>query len=125
MTSAVIVEDDPYSAQVLSQYLGFIDISSQATPSGEDVLNILGSTKDVAIIFVDLELEDGSGYDVLKTIKSKSAYNAIPVVAYTSHTTEKVQAQHAGFNSFISKPINNELFMGQVQNILNGDPVWE
>jgi hypothetical protein len=34
------------------------------------------------------------------------------------------QAQEAGFNGFIGKPINGPRFGEYIQNILNGEPVW-
>src|SRR5579859_6020645 len=107
---AVIVDDDSYSVEVLGQYLQFSGVHYHAIADGKNILEKIKGFSKVNIIFVDLELADQSGYHILRSIRSEPAWDAIPVVAYTSHIHEKYRAQQAGFHSFLGKPLNSGIF---------------
>ncbi len=77
------------------------------------------------IIFLDLEMPDLNGYDVLKELHGIPKFSGVPVVAYTSHTSEMGFAREAGFHSFLGKPLNSGAFGDQVASIINDRPVWE
>ena len=51
----------------------------------------------------------------------------IPIVAVTADTgvQQMHNAQLAGFNGFIGKPLNPDRFPDQVKRVLTGIPVWE
>jgi CheY-like chemotaxis protein len=49
---------------------------------------------------------------------------AVPIVAYTAHTSEIVDARDAGFHSFLGKPLSSAKFAAQLADILDNRPVW-
>lgn len=122
---AVIVEDDPYSVEVLGQYLQFSGVQYQAVADGTNILEKLKGFAKIDIIFVDLELTGQSGYGVLRAIRSEAAWDAVPVVAYTSHIHDKYLAQQAGFHSFLGKPLKSDVFPSQLNAILNNERIWD
>jgi CheY-like chemotaxis protein len=62
---------------------------------------------------------------VLQLIKANSRFQSVPVVAYTVHVSEINTAQDMGFDGFLAKPLDSDRFPGQLNRILNGEPVWE
>jgi two-component system cell cycle response regulator DivK len=81
----------------------------------------------VDVIFLDLGLPDGDGYEVLAQLRKDPALQHVPVVAVTARdaATEMALAQAAGFNGFLGKPLNRNRFPDQVRRILAGESVWE
>ncbi len=60
------------------------------------------------LILLDLHLPDISGFNVLEQLRSLCATAHIPVVAVTANTQEDTheRALTAGFDGFLSKPLN-------------------
>jgi two-component system cell cycle response regulator DivK len=79
------------------------------------------------VVFLDLGLPDGDGYEVLQELKNSPDLKNVPVVAVTARdaTTEMPKAQTAGFDGFLGKPLNRNRFPEQVRRILDGEGVWE
>jgi two-component system cell cycle response regulator DivK len=81
----------------------------------------------VDMIFLDLGLPDGDGYEVLAQIKQEAALKDVPVIAVTARdaSTEMPKAQAAGFDGFLGKPLNRNRFPDQIRRIMEGEGVWE
>ena len=77
------------------------------------------------VVFLDLEMPNLNGYQVLEKIQAHANYSAVPVVAYTVHLNEIYTAKEVGFHSFIGKPLDADRFPSQIKRILGGSPVWE
>ncbi|SRR5258708_7972742 len=121
----IIVEDDISSVEVLGQFLTFLGIHYHVIPDGSNILGVIEKFPNVDAVFLDLELSKENGYTILSTIRSNVKLDRIPVIAYTSHTSQKHQARQAGFHSFLGKPLDSIAFPNQLQSILNNQPVWD
>lgn len=71
------------------------------------------------LILLDLKLPKVDGLDVLRRIKSDPHTRSIPVVVLTSSREERdiVESYQLGVNSYITKPVDFEQFVGAVQHI--------
>lgn len=79
---------------------------------------LVGQTGDQAVtlarqerpdlILMDLSLPEKDGWTAAGEIKADPALAAIPLVALTAHTLpgDRKRAMEAGFDAYISKPIN-------------------
>lgn len=79
------------------------------------------------LIILDLMLPKGqSGFQLFDEIKQVPQISQIPVVAVSASEPALAipQAQRMGFNGYIAKPINEELFARQILDVLNGKEVW-
>ena len=81
----------------------------------------------VDLFLVDINIPQRSGYELLADIRAHKTLNTTKVVALTAgtHANEVTKAREAGFDGFISKPLNPNQFANQVQSILNGETIWE
>ena len=121
---ALIIEDNPGDTKVLQTLLARIGIAFVAL----DGLDVLGALQEIPIpdlVFLDLDLPEMDGFEVLEELNAISEFQDVPVVAYTSHTSEMAYANRAGFHSFLGKPLNSAEFGDQVARIINGESVWE
>ena len=121
---ALIIEDNAGDTKVLQSLLGRVGIDYVAF-DGIGVLEALDQVDIPDIIFLDLEMPQVNGYDVLQELRATADFDGIPVVAYTSHTSEMAFARQAGFHSFLGKPLDSSVFGNQVEQIIQGKPVWE
>jgi two-component system cell cycle response regulator DivK len=81
----------------------------------------------VDLILLDIHLPDEDGYEVLTRIRDDERFRATRVVAVTADVSSAnlERAKAAGFDGFLAKPINVDLFPDQVRRVLEGEPVWE
>jgi two-component system cell cycle response regulator DivK len=73
---------------------------------------------------MDIQLPGMSGIDALKHLRSDKATAAIPVVAVTASVMQQDRKliTEAGFDGYVSKPINIKEFLDAVRNALGGAP---
>jgi CheY-like chemotaxis protein len=72
---------------------------------------------------MDIQLPGKDGFALLAEIRT-SPHAALRVVALTAHamTGDRDKARAAGFDDYITKPIDIASFPGQVARVLAGQP---
>jgi two-component system cell cycle response regulator DivK len=62
------------------------------------------------------------GYEVAKRLKSMEAFQEIPIVAFTAHAMkgDREKVIIAGFEGYISKPINVRELPDQIKSYIRG-----
>lgn len=123
--TALIIEDDMKSIEVLQQLLLTVDIPSEIIYDSFHVANKISEAGIPDVVFLDLEMPQSNGYTVLEILKGDSKFDGVPVVAYTTHTSHLNQAKQAGFHSFLGKPLDGRQFADNLAKILNGESIWE
>jgi CheY-like chemotaxis protein len=65
------------------------------------------------MIFMDIMLQEMSGYEAIKMIRTDEALKAIPIVALTAKALkgDKEKCLAAGANDYLSKPVDYELLV--------------
>jgi len=120
----LIVEDNDDSRELVVKVLrnkGYITVEAV---DGEDAIEKVVSEKP-DLVLLDISIPKLDGYEVAKRLKSREDVKDIPIVAVTAHAMkgdrEKVIA--AGFEGYISKPVNVRELPEQVRSYLRGK--WE
>ena len=120
----LIVEDNDDSRELAVKVLKNKGYQTVEAVDGEDAVEKAIAEKP-ALILLDISIPKMDGYAVAKKLKSLDEFREIPIVALTAHAMkgdrEKVIA--AGFEGYISKPINVREFPEQVRSYLKGK--WE
>ncbi|MBE2269716.1 MAG: response regulator [Anaerolinea sp.] len=122
---ALIIEDNANNSEVLQLLLQQQGVDSTIVPSTRGVLAALDQLDQVDVIFLDIEFPIGDGFAVLDLLRTLPRLNGTPIVAYSVHISEIDRARAAGFDGFLGKPLQAQLFPGQLRRILGGRPVWE
>lgn len=122
---ALVIDDNRNNGEVLAMLLKNSGVSHTMLLSPRNLGEILESLTQIDVVFLDLELPNYSGFDVLKALQDDPRLIQVPIVAYTVHTSEANEARAAGFHSFLGKPLNMQVFPDQLQRILSGERVWE
>ncbi|MDQ7024364.1 MAG: response regulator [Anaerolineae bacterium] len=124
MVRALIIDDNEDNVGVLEQLLALegVDYTSVHDPAKLD--KSIAATSSFDVIFLDLEMPNMDGFQMLNKMKADSRFSHTPIVAYTVHVSEINEARNQGFDSFIGKPLDADSFPKQLQQILSGEPVW-
>ncbi len=122
----LIVEDDENSLLVTQRLLLRAGVQHIASfHSGAEALAGLNQPVDLALVDIQLPHEDG--YSVLRQFRQDERLAQAVVVAFTANVLphEVQQAREAGFDGLLGKPLNFERFAEQLQQALEGQPVWQ
>jgi two-component system LytT family response regulator len=111
-----IIDDDDHSRQItrhlLAESFPEINISGQAGTVA-DAIQLLSETVP-DIIFLDVELPDGSGFDILRQYPSLSAQ----VILITGFDHYAIKAIKASVIDYVLKPVNDKEFGEAVHKAL-------
>jgi CheY-like chemotaxis protein len=102
----LVVEDDPYNADILRYLLNRQTFDLVLFNNGEAAIQSLGTNRyDAAVI--DLSLPNIDGWGVMQGIRNHPDHHHIPCVAITAYDDVHVaeQALKAGFTRYFPKPL--------------------
>jgi DNA-binding NtrC family response regulator len=116
--SILIIDDEPEVRESLEELLGSEGYSLDSASTAEEGMKRLDQGNfDLAL--VDVNLPDGSGLELLKSVKRESPdTGVIMITAYDSSQTA-FQASKEGAESYVTKPWDNEKLLLEVRNLLD------
>ena len=86
---------------------------------GREALCLLNQhATQIAIVILDIYMDDLDGYDVLQYMKSRTYTQRIPILVITSDANHERRALECGADDMIQKPIQPGVLMLRVNNIL-------
>ena len=116
LPSILIVEDEPAIADTLLYALKTEGFSPEWCATGRAGLAAL-ATKNFSLVVLDVGLPDGSGFEVCKEIRARSA---VPVLFLTARNTEldRVLGLELGGDDYLVKPFSPRELTARVKAIL-------
>ena len=123
MSKILIVEDSPDNMKLFRTLLTLKGHEVIGLAGGEGLLQAI---EDVGpeLVLMDIQLPGKDGFALLREIRGSPA-GTLRVVALTAHamTGDRERALQAGFDGYITKPIDVRNFPDQVQRALRGEPL--
>lgn len=116
----VYIEDNPANLKLVEHIVKRLD-SATLLSALEPVSGIeLVKNELPALVLLDINLPGMSGFDVLKILKEDSATRDIPVVAVSANAmpSDEASGRQAGFNDYITKPIDIKKFLDTVDRYI-------
>jgi CheY-like chemotaxis protein len=120
MARILIVEDSPDNMKLFRTILGLEGHEVYGLPGGEGLVSVI-EREAPELVLMDIQLPGKDGFALLQEIRNSSS-SKVRVVALTAHamTGDKERALDAGFDGYITKPIDIRGFPDQVQRALSG-----
>jgi CheY-like chemotaxis protein len=117
----LIVEDSPDNMKLFRTLLTLKGHEVTGLPGGDGLLAAIKRTAP-ELILMDIQLPGKDGFELLREIRS-SPLGTVRVIALTAHamTGDRERALQAGFDGYITKPIDVRTFPEQVQRALQGE----
>jgi two-component system, OmpR family, response regulator len=103
----LVVEDNRDDCALLELVLGRLGARVHTVQGVEDAAAVLASVEVDALV-CDISLPDGTGYDLVGTLRASDAEEGkyVPAVAVTGWVrgSDRDRASRAGFDAFVAKP---------------------
>lgn len=114
MNRVLVVDDEVEICLLVTQYLKKLGYDTSFCLSIAEAAEKI-ETVPYDLLFVDLNLRDGSGYDLIKTLhKSQKSTKVIVISAYDS---ERQKALQRGASFFLAKPFTKKSIDDSLQKI--------
>ncbi|MBQ6408073.1 MAG: response regulator [Butyrivibrio sp.] len=124
----LVVDDTPINLTVVKGLLKKTLIKIDTAESGFETLEKVKKKKYDAL-FIDHRMPEMDGIETLKALKKLEGNLSIdsPCIALTANAGERAREEYmeAGFNDYLSKPVNGELLEKMLREILPKEKVKE
>jgi two-component system chemotaxis response regulator CheY len=115
----LVVDDQPSMRGLIRSYLrklGFENIDE--AESGMQAAKLLG-TKPFNLVVSDINMESGSGIELLKTMRAHPVLKRVPVIMVTGNSDKETVTSvvQAGVNGYVVKPVSLEALKARVVHI--------
>ena len=119
MRTILIVEDNEKNMKLARDVLQSRGYATLEAITGEEGVR-LAIEKKPDLILMDIQLPGINGIEALGQVRADPGCARIPVVAFTASVTptDRTQISEAGFDGFLSKPINLKEFLETVKRVL-------
>lgn len=122
MADILIVEDSPDNMKLFRTLLTLKGHQVTGLPGGEELFSTLEAGRP-ELVLMDIQMPGKDGLTLLAEIR-ESAFRELTVIALTAHAMagDRERALAAGFDGYITKPIDIRQFPEQVAAALAGNP---
>jgi len=124
----LVVEDNVPNFVLIARLLAYTGVQrTEWKTTGWGVVDFANTMPRVDLILMDLRLPHEDGYEALTQIRANEKLRDTLVVVVTAQasTAEMQRSKEAGFNGFLSKPLDADKFPNQIRDILAGKAVWD
>jgi CheY-like chemotaxis protein len=118
-TTILIVEDNLLNLELVTDLLAAEGYSTRQAHNGEEGLR-LAQLEPPSLILMDLRMPGMDGYAALRALKADPRTAHVPTVALTAQAMngDEKAVLEAGFDGYISKPIDTRTFALTVARLL-------
>ena len=112
----LIIDDEKELADNTCEYFNLFEVKTKALYGAEEAKSFLESN-DVSLILLDINLGDGSGFDLCKYIRQTKQ---IPILFVSARNTDddKIVALNIGGDDYIEKPYSMGVLLAKVKVFL-------
>ncbi len=116
MKKALIIDDENRTREFIAKMINSFGLDVLAIPAGENVQSGIKAIEELKpdIVFLDIQMPDGTGFDVLKSIKEKN----FEVIFITAHEEFAIKAIKFSALDYLLKPIDPEELKAAVEKAI-------
>ena len=115
----LIVEDNEKNMKLARDILQYHGFATVEATTGEDGV-ALAAARQPSVILMDIQLPGIDGVTALERIRREAGTSRIPIVAMTASVMkeDRERFDKAGFDGFITKPIDVKRFPDQIREAI-------
>ena len=119
MARILIAEDNEANLALVEYLLKAAGHQTVAATDGREAVR-LAQQNPPDLVICDLQMPETDGYSVLAQLRDDAALREVPVIALTafSRRIDRTTVLVSGFDGYLSKPIDPEEFIEQVEQFL-------
>jgi signal transduction histidine kinase/HAMP domain-containing protein/DNA-binding response OmpR family regulator len=113
----LVVDDDIRNIFALVTVLDAHNMKTLSAETGRSAIDLLEATPDIDIVLMDIMMPEMDGYDTIRAIRERSAYQALPIIAVTAKAMkgDREKCFEAGATDYISKPVDPEQLIAMLR----------
>ena len=120
MLNVLVVDDSRVMREMIVACLrGVPGLEFSQAASGLEAIERL-SLHPCDLMFLDLNMPDIGGFEVVEFVRSQDALKTLPIVVVTTRGEESTRAQalQAGASRFVTKPFTPEQLVAELRSLL-------
>ncbi len=120
MKRVLVVDDNPVSRELVREVLESPDLEVLEAANGREALLVISQALP-DLVLLDIRMPELNGFDVLREIRQDSRLGSIRALAFTAFAMreERQKALAAGFDGYVTKPIDPVHLRKQIEAHLN------
>ena len=113
----LVVDDDVRNIFALSSVLERRGMMVLTAGTGREAIKTLESTKDVAIVLMDIMMPEMDGYETMQVIRQNAALRRLPIIALTAKAMkgDREKCLEAGASEYLAKPVNTDQLLSALR----------
>ncbi|HRN26062.1 MAG TPA: sigma-54 dependent transcriptional regulator [Ignavibacteriaceae bacterium] len=115
MKSVLIIDDEIQICESISMILDYEGYAVESTTSAIEGLEKF-SSKDFAAVFLDIQMPEMNGFEVLKKIKEQKPTASVIIISAHGSVDNAIKATRLGAFDFLEKPIDRDKLLISVRN---------
>ena len=108
--TVLLVDDDMRNTFALSKLLKKRGLNVLIADNGQMALEKLAQEKSIELVIMDIMMPIMDGYQAMREIRSRRAWQGLPIIALTARAMpeEQERCMEAGANDYLTKPVDIE-----------------
>jgi CheY-like chemotaxis protein len=124
----LVADDEPHIGRIIKMKLEQGPYTVTLAYDGQEALDVIERSPDLALVLLDVMMPKRSGLDVLAHLRSGERGQAVPCIILTAAGQEQHyrQAMALGANVFLTKPFSPKKLYGLVAELTGVQPgeIW-
>jgi two-component system, NtrC family, nitrogen regulation response regulator NtrX len=115
MKSVLVIDDEIQICESIKMILEYEGYDVEFTTSANKGLEVF-SSKDFAAVFLDIQMPEMNGFEVLKKIKEQKQSASVIIISAHGSVENAIKATRLGAFDFLEKPIDRDKLLISVRN---------
>jgi CheY-like chemotaxis protein len=113
----LVVDDDVRNIFALSSVLERRGMTVLTAGTGREAIETIESTRDVAIVLMDIMMPEMDGYETMQVIRQNPLFRRLPIIALTAKAMkgDREKCLEAGASEYLAKPVNTEQLLSALR----------
>ena len=113
-----MVEDKEINFLYIEELLSSTNINIIRASNGSEVIELTKNCPEICLVLMDIKLPKIDGLVLAKQLKQIRPY--LPIIAQTAYamSNDRKRAIEAGFDDYITKPINKNILLKSIDALI-------
>jgi CheY-like chemotaxis protein len=115
--TVLLVDDDARNIFALSSVLERRGMNVLTATTGNEAIDSLENSRDVAIVLMDIMMPEMDGYETMQAIRAQAKWRRLPIIALTAKAMkgDREKCLVAGASDYLAKPVNTEQLLAALR----------
>lgn len=119
MKKIIVVDDNAASRELIREVLDSPEHTIAEAADGREAWNLIVA-EDPDLVLLDIQIPRMDGYSLIRQLRGNPRFSTLKVIAVTAFAMhgDRERAMAAGFDGYITKPINTYQLEEYVEELL-------